>query len=348
MRFGQPLILYLYILVAGLVVLLWWAGRQRRKLFSTWGDLSLLERLTQTINLKSRRWKSVLLITGAGLLVFAAARPQYGQRLTYVKREGIDLLVAVDVSASMLAEDVKPNRLELARRDVAGLINRLQGDRIGLLAFAGVAFVQCPLTLDYGAAKLFLDVLNPNLIPEPGTAIGEAIRTAQQAFVQKERKYKVLILITDGEDHDTDPIGAAKEAAREGIRIYTIGMGSSDGEPIPLRGPNGQLIGYKKDESGQVVVSRLDETTLQKIALETNGKYYRGTTGGLELDHIYDEIAKMEKKGLKGEYQTQYEDRYQYPLFLGLLLVLVEFILPERRKIQPEVSESVKRLRMSQ
>jgi Ca-activated chloride channel family protein len=204
------------------------------------------------------------------------------------------------------------------------------------------------LTLDYGAAKMFLDVLNPNLIPEPGTAIGEAIRTAQQAFVQKERKYKVLILITDGEDHDTDPIGAAKEAAREGIRIYTIGIGSLDGEPIPLRGPNGQLLGYKKDESGQVVVSRLDETTLQKIALETNGKYYHGTAGGLELDRIYDEISQMEKKGLKGEYQTQYEDRYQYPLFLGLLLVLVEFILPERRKIQPETSESVQRVRISQ
>jgi Ca-activated chloride channel family protein len=243
----------------------------------------------------------------------------------------VNIIIAMDVSSSMMAEDIKPNRLEKAKQEVNGLLSRMQGDRVGLVAFAGVAFVQCPLTLDYSAAKMFLDIIDVSLIPQPGTVIGDAIRTSIKAFNQKERKYKVLILLTDGEDHDSDPLSAAEEASKEGIRIYTIGIGSAQGEPIPIRDNRGQVTGFKKDQEGSVVVSKLDEVTLQKIALTTGGKYYHATSGEMELDKIYDEISKMEKKELEGKLMTQYEDRYQYFLFISLIFLTIEFLVSERR-----------------
>jgi len=263
--------------------------------------------------------------------MFSLARPQLGTRLTLMKREGVDIVIAMDCSLSMLAEDFRPSRLEKAKQEVNGLISRLRGDRVGLVAFAGAAFIQCPLTLDYSAAQMFLDIIDHRLIPQPGTAVGEAIRTSIKAFNQKERKYKVLILLTDGEDHDSDPLEAAEEAAAEGIRIYAIGIGSVQGEPIPMRNKRGKITGYKKDEEDNVVVSKLDETTLQKIALITGGKYYHATSGEMELDKIYDDISKMEKKELEGKLMTQYEDRYQIFLFLSILLLTVEFLISERR-----------------
>lgn len=344
MRFERPEYLFLLMLVFFLLILFWWVAHARKRALEQLGDSGLLVRLAESLSRKNRARKVGLVILATIFLVLTIAQPQYGKRLTLIKREGVDIIVAVDVSLSMLAEDVKPNRLELARREVTGLIDRLKGDRVALIAFAGNAFVQCPLTLDYGAARIFLEVINPNLIPEPGTAIGEAIRTAQGAFVQKERKYKILILITDGEDHETDPIGAARAAAREGVRIYTVGIGSITGDPIPLRDGKGNFLGFKKDENGEVVLSRLDEPTLQKIALETGGKYYHATAGGLELDRIYDEISRMEKKGLKGDYLTKHEDRFQYPLFIVLLLLSIEFFLTERRKLKVRSAEEIGRV----
>lgn len=285
--------------------------------------------------------------SGHFFLLFSLARPQLGTKLTLMKREGVDIVIALDCSFSMLAEDFKPNRLEKAKQEVKGLIARMQGDRVGLVAFAGVAFVQCPLTIDYSAAQMFLEIMDINLIPQPGTAIGDAIRTSIKAFNQKERKYKVLILLTDGEDHDSDPLKAAEEAAQEGIRIYAIGIGSTQGEPIPLRNEREDVTGYKKDEEGSVVVSKLDEITLQKIALTTGGKYYHATSGEMELDKIYDDISKMEKKELEGKLTVQYEDRYQYFLFISVLLLVAEFLLSERRsrKVVEKLKSETKPLR---
>ncbi len=333
MRIAQIDYIYLLLILLPLLLVFYWlVFRMKRKVMERFGNLTLMQRLALSLSPKRQRWKVVLLVFAIFFLLFSLARPQLGTKLTMMKRRGVDIVIAMDCSLSMMAEDFKPSRLAKAKQEVKGLINRLRGDRVGLVAFAGVAFIQCPLTLDYSAASMFLDIMDVNLIPEPGTAIGDAIRTSIKAFSHKERKYKVLILLTDGEDHDSDPLGAAEEAATEGIRIYTIGIGSVQGEPIPLRNKRGEVTGYKKDEEGNVVVSRLDETTLQKIALTTGGKYYHATGGEMELDKIYDEISKMEKKELEGKLMTQYEDRYQIFLFLSILCLIAEFLISERRK----------------
>ena len=332
MRIAQIDFIYvLLILLPLLLVFYWFVFRTKRKAKERFGNLALIEKLSLSFSPKKQRWKVALLLLGVFFLLFSLARPQLGTRLTLMKREGVDIVIAIDVSLSMMAEDIKPSRLEKAKQEVNGLISRMRGDRVGLVAFAGVPFVQCPLTLDYSAAKMFLDIIEVHLIPQPGTVVGDAIRASIKVFNQKERKYKVLILLTDGEDHDSDPLGAAEEASKEGIRIYTIGIGSVQGEPIPLRDGRGQVTGFKKDKEQSVVVSKLDEVTLQKIALTTGGKYYHATSGEMELDKIYDDISKMEKKELEGKLMTQYEDRYQYLLLVSVILLSVEFLLSDRR-----------------
>jgi len=216
------------------------------------------------------------------------------------------------------------------------LIDLLEGDRIGIVAFAGMSHVQCPLTLDYSAAKLFLSILDTDLIPQPGTAIEDAIKTAVKAFNSEERKHKVLILITDGEGHEGDPIEAAKEAEQQGVIIYTIGIGSMQGVPIPNYNKRGQQTGFKKDRSGGVVTTKLDALTLQKIAYQTNGKYYLASTGNAELDDIYDEISQLEEKELVSRQFSQYEARFQIFLIIGLIVLVLEIFLPERKKIKSE------------
>jgi Ca-activated chloride channel family protein len=341
MRIAQ--IDYIYVILALLpllVIFYWLAFRMKKRALRRFGNLALMEKLALSFSPGKQRWKIVLLLLGILFLGFSLARPQLGTRLTLMKREGVDIVIAMDCSLSMMAEDFGRSRLAKAKQEVNGLIDRMRGDRVGLVVFAGVAFIQCPLTLDYSAAGMFLDIMDTDLIPQPGTAIGDAIRTSIKAFSQKERKYKVLILLTDGEDHESDPLGAAEEAAAEGIRIYAIGIGSAQGEPIPLRNRGGEVTGYKKDRKDNVVVSRLDETTLQKIALTTGGKYYHATSGEMELDKIYDEISKMEKKELEGKLMTQYEDRYQIFLLLSILCLTVEFLLSERRS--KKVVEKIK------
>jgi Ca-activated chloride channel family protein len=332
MRIAQINFIYLLLILLPLLITFYWfVFRMKRKAKERFGNPTLIEKLSLSFSPKKQRWKVAFILLGTFFLLFSLARPQLGTKLTLMKREGVDMVIAMDVSLSMMAEDIKPNRMEKAKQEVNGLLSRLQGDRVGLVAFAGVAFIQCPLTLDYSAAKMFLDIMDVGLIPKPGTAIGDAIRTSIKAFNQKERKYKVLILLTDGEDHDSDPLGAAEEASKEGIRIYTIGIGSAQGEPIPLRNDQGQVAGFKKDQEGSVVVSKLGEVTLQKIALTTGGKYYHVTSGEMELDKIYDEVSKMEKKELEGKLMTQYEDRYQYFLFLSVLFLVFEFFLSDRK-----------------
>ena len=297
-RFAHPHFLYLLNLVPVLIVLYWFAFRAKRRAMERFGKSELLEKLTRSVSRKKQVWKAVLITLAFTGLILAFARPQLGTRMRTVEREGQDILIALDVSLSMLAEDIKPNRLEKAKHEIASLIDRMEGDRIGLIAFAGKAFVQCPLTLDYGAAKMFLDVMDSNLIPVPGTAVGEAIQKAITSFVEKERKHKVLILITDGEDHVGKPVEMAAAASKEGVVIYCVGIGSSKGVPIPMKNERGEMTGFKKDENGEVVMTKLDELTLEKVALETGGKYYRASPGEVELEKIYDDIGMMEKKAL--------------------------------------------------
>jgi len=298
--------------------------------------LELLKKLTQNTSRSRQITKIISILASLLFMIYAAAQPQIGTKLEEVKREGIDVLVAMDVSVSMLAQDIPPSRLEKAKHEVESFIDRLRGDRIGLIAFAGDAFVQCPLTLDYGAAKIFLDIMDPSLIPTPGTAIGKAISKAIETFDQKERKHKVLVLITDGEDHQGDVISFAEEAERQGIIIYSVGIGSAKGEPIPVESGQSSGKSFKKDKKGEVVITKLDELSLEKIALQTGGKYYRASSGEEELEKIYDEIMKMEKKELGSLQFSQFEDRFQYLVVFALLLLALEIFLPERKAVRRE------------
>ncbi len=333
-RFANNYALYLLLLIPALAVFFYFVFRWKRRAMQRVGNMLLLQQLTPAFSRSRRNWKIVLLLAALAFMLLALARPQLGTALEEVKRTGVDIIIAIDVSNSMLAEDIPPNRLAKARHEVSSLIDKLQGDRIGIIAFAGEAFMQCPLTLDYGAANIFLEVLSPNLIPTPGTDIGKAITLALQSFEGAERKYKVLVLITDGEHHADDVMPMAEEAERQGVVIYTVGIGSPQGVPIPVTEDGVNLGGYKKSRGGEVIVTKLDELTLEKIALQTGGKYYRASSGEAELDRIYEDVSSMEKKELASLKFSQFEERYQYVLFAGFILLLAELLLSERRKVK--------------
>lgn len=332
LRFANSYALHLLWLIPLVVFFYVLAFRAKSRALQRFGNSELMKKLTANASPIRPILKAALIILALIFALFALARPQIGTRVEEVKREGIDLMIAIDVSTSMLAQDVPPSRLDKAKHEVESLLGRLQGDRVGLIAFAGTAFVQCPLTLDYGAAKLFLDILDPGLIPTPGTNIGQAISRALECFDQKERKHKVLVIITDGEDHEGDVMKQTEEAERQGVIIYTVGIGSPKGDPIPMMTDYGISSGFKKDREGQVVITKLDEVTLEKIALQTNGKYFRATSGEDELRKIYDDIDKLEKKELGSMRFSQFEDRFQYMLIFTILLLALEFFIPERRQ----------------
>jgi len=256
LRFENPEFLHLLWGVFILIAFFIWTVKYKRILLKRFGNLEILQKLMQSYSSGRRNLKYILITMSYVFLVIALANPQIGKKLEEFTREGLDIMVAIDVSTSMLAEDIKPNRLEKAKHEVGKLIDILQGDRIGLIAFSGIAHVQCPLTLDYSAAKLFLNIMDTDLIPQPGTAIGDAVRKSISAFNSEERKHKVLILITDGEDHESKPLEAAKEAEQEGVIIYTVGIGSTQGVPIPVYNRSGSQTGFKKDRQGNIVTTK--------------------------------------------------------------------------------------------
>jgi len=336
LRFENPQILHLLWGTFFLLGFFIWAVKYKKWLLQRFGNIEILQKLMRSYSPGRRNLKMTLLIFSYIFLVIALANPQIGTKLEDVTREGVDIIVALDVSQSMLAEDIKPNRLEKAKHEVGKLIDMLQGDRIGIVAFAGIAHVQCPLTLDYSAAKLFLSIIDTDLIPQPGTAIGSAIEKAVKAFNIEERKHKVLVLITDGEDHESDPVETAKEAEKEGVIIYSVGIGSPQGVPIPLYDRYGNQSGFKKDRQGSVVTTKLDIVTLQKIALQTGGSYYPASSSDSELKEIYEAISALEKKELVSRQFSQYEDRFQILLAIGLFLIVLEIFIPERKRIKRE------------
>ncbi len=337
--FGHLDRLWLLLLIPLLFVFFRYTDGLRRKALERFARAEILNKLLATLDFSRRKTKRVLLLIGVGLLVISLAQPRLGTKREMAKRTGVDIIVALDTSKSMLAEDLKPSRLERAKLEIRELINRLKGDRIGLMAFAGDAFVACPLTLDYGAARLFLSDLNTDTVGTPGTAIARAIDVARQGFVQKEQKYKVLILVTDGENHGEDPVKAAQEAAKEGVIIYAIGLGDPRGFPIPVYDDKGQFVDYKVDRSGQKVNSKLDESTLQKIVLEAKGKYFRASTGQMELDQIYDEVKKQEEREIETQQIIEYEERFQPFVAAALLCLVIESLLSERARMKASQEE---------
>ncbi len=338
MRFGNPSLLWALLLVPLLGIWLAAGLARRRRALAAFADEPLLSRLVQSARFEKLVIKSIVLLVAAAFILAAAARPQWGSTLEQVARKGVDVLVAIDISESMMAEDLKPSRLGKAREEASRLLDRLKGDRVGLLAFAGSGGVLCPLTLDYNAVRIFLDSLTPDMISYPGTSLGEAMKSALRTFGSEERKFKVVVLFSDGEEQvDPDEVErVAGEAAASGLVIHTIGTGTPSGDPIPMRDRDGQIVEYKKDSSGRVVTTRLDETLLARIAQITGGSYNPATAAETELDRVAEAISGMDKKEMQAKLMTQYEERYQVPLAIGVAALLADSLLSARRRVRRE------------
>ncbi|MFP4474862.1 MAG: VWA domain-containing protein [Desulfatibacillaceae bacterium] len=312
-----PLVVFVRVVVA----------RRRRRALEAFAEADLLPRLAPLETRGRAVVRGVLYTLAFAMLVLAAAGPRWGEHYEEVRQKGVDIIVAVDVSRSMLVEDVKPNRLARARREVADLVNVVTGDRLGLVAFAGAAFLQCPLTLDYQALEMFLGQLSPDLIPVPGTDLGDAIDIAVQGFSDESDTDRVILLLTDGEDNEGAGLGAADKAAGQGVKIFVFGMGEPQGGPVPAA----EGGGFEKDEQGNLVLSRLDERSLEEIAKRTGGEYVRSTDGDLDLDRLYFEGIKerTEEATLKTGKIVVHEQRFFLFALAALLLLLLEGILRE-------------------
>jgi len=332
MAFANPqFLLFGLILIPGLALFLFWAGSRRKQTLQRLGDKKLIDRLNDNLNIRGRRWRSALRLSALLLLLIALARPQWGSEVREIEQEGLQVMVALDVSQSMLAEDIKPSRLDRAKLEIADLMERLNGDEVGLVLFSGASFIQVPLTSDYVTALSYLDNAGPNVISRPGTVIGDAIRTATTGFDPELASQKVLVIMTDGEDSETNPVAAAKDAAGDDVLIYTIGFGTPEGEPVPETDPNGNIIGYKRDEQGNAVVSSLDEITLQEVAQSGNGKYYRASADGSELDSLLLEIDQLQRAQLESRFETRQIDRFQIFLALAIAALIAGELIPDRR-----------------
>jgi len=332
MHFARPEYLQLWWGIPILALFLLWRIRRKRSRLAKLISPQLTALLTEDYSPPKAYLRALLRTAFFFFAILALARPQWGARTEDVRRRGVDIIAALDTSFSMNAEDVAPSRLQKAKREIRSLVEKLKGDRLGLLCFAGRAVLVCPLTLDYGAVALFLDAADTQIVPDPGTSLAAAIETADAAFIAGERKYKVLIMFTDGEDLEGEVDEAVRKARESGMVIYTVGVGTPEGRPIALRDANGNIVEYRKDPEGQVVVSRLGERSLAQIADTTGGRYYRATASEVELDSIYDEVSNMEKKELDSRVYQNFEDRYQYPLGAALaLLIAGEWIIERRR-----------------
>jgi len=328
-RLAHPMMLYLLLVIPVFILLYILAARLKKKALETYGDRPLLVRLMPDYSGSRGILKLVLLMLAWVMLVIGLADPQTGSKLEKIKRKGIDLVFALDVSNSMLAQDIAPNRLERAKQAISRLLDNLENDKVGLVVFAGNAYVQMPITTDYSATKLFLSGINPGMIPTQGTALGDAIETSVSCF-GKTKQSKAIILITDGENHEDDAIAAARSAASSGIRIFTIGMGLPEGAPIPVYN-SGVQIGYKKDAQGNTVISRLNDELLKEVAEAGKGVYVRANNSQAGVKEVFDQINKLEKVEYDSQIFSDYEDRYQFFLLAGLLLLVAEVLISEKK-----------------
>jgi Ca-activated chloride channel family protein len=332
MQFAAPDAFYGLLLLPALLGFLLWSNRRRARAAERLGEPGLIGRLALGVSRARDRWKASLLLVSVFFLVLAIARPQWGQGTDEVSARGVDVFLVLDTSFSMDATDVAPSRMERARYIASALIEKLRGNRVGLIVFSGTAFVQCPLTLDYGAARIFLDTVGTGVVPEPGTDILQALEAASRGFVARDSKFKVVVLLTDGEETEGSAVGVAQKARDEGIVIHTVGVGTPGGEPIPMRNENGEVTDYIRDDSGQPVLSRLDEETLSRIAFETGGEYFRISERDQEIEKIAGLISGMEGEELESQLFRRYQERYYWPLGFALSFLLAEALLPRERK----------------
>ncbi len=339
LRFENPEWLYALLVIPVMIAIYVIVRIRQEKKFRQFASDEMFGTLAPRISSRRSNLKFVCLLAAVAFLALALANLQSGSKMEEVKREGIDLFIAVDVSNSMNAQDIVPCRLDRAKQSISRLISDLRGDRLGIIVFADKAFVQLPVTTDYAAAKMFLSTVNTNSVASQGTAIGEAINVAMKSFAEDERS-KAVIIISDGEDHEDDAaVKAASEAVKKGIRIYTIGMGLAEGAPIPEYDRYGHLIGYRKDRNGATIVTRLDETMLQSIANAGGGIYVRASNSNVGLEKIYKDISDMEKSEIETKVFTDYEDQFQWFLLPALVLLLMSIIIsPSKTKLDSHIN----------
>jgi len=335
-RFEHPDYLYGLILIPILLVVWYILIRAQKKKWASFGDQKLVDKLIPNVSYRLKNWKFIFFLFAITSLIISIANPQIGSKLEKVKRVGIDMIIAVDISNSMLAEDIKPNRLASSKRAISKLVDELEGDRIGIIVFAGKAYTQLPITTDYSAAKMFLSTVSTDFISTQGTSIAAAIEMGRSTFNSEDKnnktkeRNKAIIIITDGEDHEEGAIEETKKAAEEGILVYTIGMGTQKGAPIP-KYVNGRKAGFRKDREGHTIITKFNETLLQTIAEEGNGIYVRASNNKSGLKLILDEINKLNKTEIETKTFKDYESRFQIFAAISLLFLLIESMVEEKK-----------------
>lgn len=328
----QPIYFYVLFAIPVLVVLFLWVLFWRRRTQQKFAESELLKRLSPNRSVFKSFLKIIVLSLAFLCLSFALVNPKIGTKIETVKREGVDVVFALDVSKSMLAEDIAPNRLEKAKQLVTQIINSLSGDRVGIIGYAGSAFPQVPITTDFSSAKLFLGGMNTEMVSSQGTAITEAISLAETYYNDEEQTNRVLFIISDGEDHEGNVKSIVEEASKMGIKIFTIGVGTVNGAPIPIK-RNGILQFYKRDENNEQVITKLGEETLQEIAANANGQYIDGSNTKEVVDEVTAILNGMDKKEFESKQFTDFKDQFQWFLGGALLFLVLDLLLLERKTL---------------
>jgi len=346
MRFGHPEHLIYLIVLLPLLIFFVAVARRRFKDIQKLGDSELVSKLIAGFSRGKVVWKTILIFLAFSSILFAFAGPQIGSRLKEVKRKGIEIVIALDVSNSMLADDIKPSRLQKAKYTISKLVDNLANDRVGLVAFAGQSFLQCPMTSDKSALKMYLDILSTKDITTQGTNFSSAINQSLKAIKGIEKganaeeknqtRNKVIIIFSDGEDHEAGIENMLQRATEQQVRIYTVGVGSDKPTPIPVNDEYGRRIDFKRDSKGSVVTTELQETLLRKIASETNGYFYRITPQSKIYDQIVEDINKLEKDELASKEVMEYDDQFQFFVGLALCFLVLEAFLTDRKRVKHE------------
>lgn len=326
-RFANPEFLYLLFILPVLLAVYVYAYLQKRKAIKRLGNPEILSQLMPEVSPKRQFLKFWFIFGAVAAIIFVIAGPQFGSKLETVKRQGVEIMVCLDVSNSMLAEDVSPNRLEKSKQMLSKLTDGFTDDKVGLIVFAGDAFTQLPITSDYISAKMFLTSINPSMVSAQGTSIGAAINLAARSFTPNETSDKTIVLITDGENHEDDAIGAASAAAEKGIHVNIVGIGLPKGGPIPLQGTNN----YMKDKDGNVVITMLNEQMCQEIAAAGKGMYVRADNTNSALKALQKEIDKMKKTDLDSKVYSEYDEQFQLVAWIALFLLIVELLIFDRK-----------------
>lgn len=354
MNFEHIKILWLLTVIPVMVVIFVMRQRRKKKTLSQFADEPMLNRLQPDASWRRPIVKLTLLCLGIGLLIVALANPRIGSSIAEGEQRGIDMAVCIDVSNSMLAQDMKPSRMEKSKQTVRNLMNQLGGDRVSLVIFAGRAYIEMPLTNDYGATKMFLDQIGTDLINEQGTAIGDAIDKGMATLGYGENsddsepqwepnKSRAIVILSDGENHEDDAVEAAKSAAEQGIMVCTIGIGSPSGSQIPIVGSNGKITDWRRDADGNIVTTHLNEEMLRDIAKAGNGIYVNASNGNAAIDELVKQLSKLDSQKFGAAQFTSYKSQFQYPLALGLLLLVAEVFIFERKNPRININKIIRR-----